>query len=131
MLPQRNARIKIYVNFYNWFRFRAVGKGYRARIIIKIGLQDFSSEVKLLILLSIWAVLLYIFVFFIYSFSQLIDSLYNMQSVKQYNSKFGLILTLFFARIYFCGWKLLFGKINSNSLGSSPLFQQGDPDKGC
>ena len=131
MWPQRSVKIKIYVNFYNWFRFRAVGKGYRARIIIKIGLQDFSSEVKLLIFLSIWIVLRCIFVLFIYNYWQLIDSLHKMQSVKRYNSKLGLILTLFFPRIYFCGWKLLFGKIWRNLLGSSPFFQQGGPNRGC
>ena len=125
---KRNVRKKIYVNFYYWIRFRAVDKGYRARIIIKIGLHDFSSEVRLLIFFSTWAVLLYIF---IYSFSQLIDSLRNMQSLKQYNSNFGLVLTLFFARIYFYGWKLLFRKICKNLLGSSPLFQQENPDEGC
>ena len=127
--PQRSVKTKIYVDFYNWFRFQAVG--YRAWIIIKIGLQDFSSEVKLLIFLSIWAVLLYIFVLFIYSFSQVIDLLHNMQSVKWYNSNLGLILTSFFAQIYFCGWKLLFGKICRNFLGSSPLFQQEGPEGGC
>ena len=120
-------KIKIYVNFYNWFRFRVVGKSYRAWTIIKIGLQIFSSEIKLLIFLSVWAVLLCIFVLFIYSFLQLIDLLHNMQSVKRYNSNLGLTLTLIFKWIYFSGWK--FGKIYRNSLGSSPLFQQGGTDR--
>ena len=83
--------------FYNWFRFRVVGKGYRAQVIIKICLRYFSSDAKLLIFLSIWGVLLCIFVLFIYnSFSRLIDLLHNMQSVERYNLNLGLILTLFF-----------------------------------
>ena len=45
--------------------------------------------------------------------------------MKQYNSNLGLILILFFAWVYFCGWKLLFGKSGKNLLRSSPLFQQG------
>ena len=50
----------------------------KIRIIIKVDLQEFSSEVKLLTVFSIGAVLLRTFVLFIYSFSELTDSFLNM-----------------------------------------------------